>query len=77
MLTLSLVSRLLLAWQKHAARVRSERQLGALPLEIQKDIGWPPHAYEIGRADRTLPRPSVTRRAAPRTKNAGRTRALC
>ena len=77
MLTLSLVTRLLLAWQEHAARVRSERQLGALPLEIQKDIGWPPHAYEIGRPKRTLVRPSVTRHGAPRAKDGGRTRAPC
>ena len=33
-----------LAHEYKAARARyaTERQLGALPFEIQKDIGWPP-----------------------------------
>lgn len=29
------------AYQRHRRAARTERLLGAMPLEIRKDIGWP------------------------------------
>ena len=41
MFVLSSLSRLVAEIRKFRARSRAERAIGALPFELQKDIGWP------------------------------------
>lgn len=38
---LSSLGRLAAEISEHRARNRTERAIGALPVELQKDIGWP------------------------------------
>jgi len=41
MLILSSIGRIATQFARNRALRRSERELRALPLEVQKDIGWP------------------------------------
>lgn len=49
MSVLSTLSRIAHEYHDARARYLTERQISALPLELQKDIGWP-DAYESRKA---------------------------
>lgn len=42
MFILSTISRIVSDFSAARARYRTERAIGSLPAEVQKDIGWPP-----------------------------------
>lgn len=41
MTILSTIERLASAYRQHRIAARTRRMIGALPEEVQKDIGWP------------------------------------
>ena len=53
---LSNLSRIAAEYSEARARYLTERSISALPVELQKDIGWP-DAYETGRAAASPPAP--------------------
>jgi hypothetical protein len=50
---LSTISRLAHEYSQARSRYLTERSIGALPIELQKDIGWP-DTYENRRNDHSF-----------------------
>ena len=48
MLLFSAIGQLAREFKSAHSRYLTERQIGALPYEIQKDIGWPPVEQQPG-----------------------------
>ncbi|WP_315923568.1 hypothetical protein [Mesorhizobium sp. SP-1A] len=55
MFILSSIGRIAAEFAATRARYRTRRMLSALPLEMQKDIGWPEASCEPARNGRAAP----------------------